>query len=311
MKTGALIRWSARAGACLAEADPAPLDGYGRAELHPASDIDLLILVPPERDEFLAETISSFITLLWDIGLCVGQSVRTVKECIEHARDDISIATNLLEARHLAGDHGLFEAMIEGTSPERIWPTDVFFAAKMQEQKERHLKYDDTAHNLEPNIKEGPGGLRDIQMIGWIAKRYFGTETFRALIDHGFLTEKEYQALVFGEEHLWSIRFALHILTGREEDRILFDYQRTLAEQFIRWLGRALQGDLGNSFAQANFASFVGADSGVRTTVAQQIAPRFANTMFLAGVTAAIAVPAAGSTAPTDTTPGFAESEIG
>jgi [protein-PII] uridylyltransferase len=206
--------------------------GYGRAELHPASDIDLLILVPQERDEFLAETLSGLITLLWDIGLQVGQSVRSVAECIDHAREDISIATNLLEARHLAGDRSLFDAMIKGTSPDRIWPTDVFFAAKMQEQKERHQKYDDTAHNLEPNIKEGPGGLRDIQMIGWIAKRYFGTETFRALIDHGFLTEAEYRALVVGEEHLWKIRFALHILTGREEDRILFDYQRTLADQF-------------------------------------------------------------------------------
>ena len=214
------------------EATLVAVGGYGRAELHPASDIDLLFLVPEERNEFLAESISELITLLWDIGLCVGQSVRTVNECIEHARDDISIATNLLEARHLAGDHGLFDAMVAGTSPDRIWPTDVFFAAKMQEQKERHLKYDDTAHNLEPNIKEGPGGLRDIQMIGWIAKRYFGTETFRALIDHGFLTEAEYRALVLGEEHLWKIRFALHVLTGREEDRILFDYQRTLADQF-------------------------------------------------------------------------------
>ena len=214
------------------EATLVAVGGYGRAELHPASDIDLLFLVPEERNEFLAESISGLITLLWDIGLCVGQSVRTVEECIEHARDDISIATNLLEARLLAGDSRLFDAMIEGTSPARIWPTDVFFAAKMEEQKERHLKYDDTAHNLEPNVKEGPGGLRDIQMIGWIAKRYFGTETFRALIDHGFLTEAEYRALVLGEEHLWKIRFALHVLTGREEDRILFDYQRTLADQF-------------------------------------------------------------------------------
>lgn len=206
--------------------------GYGRAELHPASDIDLLVLVREERDEALAESISDLIMLLWDIGLQVGQSVRTVEECIAYAADDITIATNLLEARHLAGDASLTNAMLEGTSADRIWPTDVFFAAKMKEQRERHEKYDDTSHNLEPNIKEGPGGLRDIQMIGWIAKRYFGTETFGALINHRFLTEKEYDALVYSEEHLWKIRYALHLLTGREEDRILFDYQRTLADQF-------------------------------------------------------------------------------
>ncbi len=222
--------WKDRVGE--QEAALIAVGGYGRAELHPASDIDLLLLVPEERNEFLAESISELIMLLWDIGLEVGQSVRTVAECVTLAEEDISIATNLLEARHVAGERAMFYAMIEGTSPDRIWPTDVFFAAKMKEQHERHLKYDDTAHNLEPNIKEGPGGLRDIQMIGWIAKRYFGTETFGALIDHGFLTNEEYKALVFSEEWLWKIRFALHVLTGREEDRILFDYQRTMAEQF-------------------------------------------------------------------------------
>jgi len=212
--------------------------GYGRGELHPCSDIDLMILLPQTEREAAVKPLEAFITFLWDIGLEVGHSVRTVEDCEELGREDITVATNLMEARLLDGPASLFEAMRTRVGPDRIWPSREFFQAKWREQLARHHKYHDTAYNLEPNIKEGPGGLRDIQMIGWVAKRHFGSENLAGLVDHGFLTRPEYASLREGQAFLWRIRFALHTQTGRREDRLLFDYQRTLAEE----LGYRAQG---------------------------------------------------------------------
>jgi [protein-PII] uridylyltransferase len=204
--------------------------GYGRGELHPGSDVDLLILTD-KRGAF-SERIQSFVTFLWDIGLEVGQSVRSIKDCVRESKKDITVATNLMEARLIVGDADLFERMRQATSADKLWPSRRFFEAKLTEQRARHHKFHDTAYNLEPNVKEGPGGLRDIQMIGWVAKRHFGADTLHELVTHDFLTESEYESLTKGQSFLWQVRFALHILTGRREDRLLFDYQRTLAEQF-------------------------------------------------------------------------------
>ncbi len=206
--------------------------GYGRRELHPASDIDLLILRAPPIRATANERIRSFVTFLWDIGLEVAHSVRTVEECVTEARRDITTATSMMEARQLDGPETLFREMREKTGPEYVWASREFFEAKWSEQQQRHHKFHDTAHNLEPNIKEGPGGLRDIQMVGWVAKRHFGADTLHELVTHEFLTESEFETLVEGQNLLWKIRFALHLLTGRREDRLLFDYQRTLAQQF-------------------------------------------------------------------------------
>jgi len=206
--------------------------GYGRGELHPGSDIDLLILLGDEDHAHLNENLEQLLTFLWDIGLEIGHSVRTLAECIQEAEKDITVTTNLMESRLLTGPSTLFDAMREATGPNKIWPSDDFFAAKWEEQKQRHRKYGDTAYNLEPNVKEGPGGLRDIQMIGWVAKRHFDAKNMRDLVFEGFLTEREYQELIKGEAFLWKIRFALHILNKRREDRLLFDYQRALAAQF-------------------------------------------------------------------------------
>ena len=206
--------------------------GYGRGELHPASDVDILILVSPEALDALQEQIGQFVTFLFDLGLDLGHSVRTLDECIAAARDDVTVMTNLLETRHLAGDPGLVEALLTATGPDRIWSSGTFFTAKIAEQRERWLRFGDTAYNLEPNIKENPGGLRDIQMIGWVAKRHFATTDLHDLVSHGFLTEAEYRTLCQGQLLLWRIRFALHRMAGRHEDRLSFDYQRTLADQF-------------------------------------------------------------------------------
>jgi [protein-PII] uridylyltransferase len=206
--------------------------GYGRGELHPYSDIDLMILLAIDETDFLKEGIERFLTSLWDIGLEVGHSVRTIKDCVQEASQDITVMTNIMESRLLSGPWELFQEMRNATGPKRIWASEEFFREKWKEQQNRYEKYDDTAHNLEPNLKEGPGGLRDIQTLGWVAKRHFGCETMHGLVRHNFLTEAEYDALMEGRSLLWRIRFALHILTGRREDRLLFDYQRTLAEQF-------------------------------------------------------------------------------
>jgi [protein-PII] uridylyltransferase len=206
--------------------------GYGRGELHPASDIDLMILLEKDLPKETETGIEQFLTFLWDIGLEVGHSVRTTDECVNEATQDITVATNIMESRLLTGAKELFYEMRTMTSPDKIWPSDLFLTAKWEEQKQRYEKYDDTSNILEPNIKESPGGLRDIQTIGWVTKRYFGCETMHGLVGHHFLTEAEYDALMLGRSLLWKIRFALHSLTGRHEDRLLFNYQHTLAEQF-------------------------------------------------------------------------------
>ncbi len=207
--------------------------GYGRGELHPGSDIDVQILLCDDCNlGAQQENIETFLRFLWDIGLEIGHSVRTVTECIHEAEKDITVATNLQEARLLAGPTRLFEQQRTACSSERIWPSRAFFSAKLKEQFKRHRKYNDTAYNLEPNIKESPGGLRDIQMIGWVAKRHFHATTLHDLVAHGFLTEPEYASLMEGQDLLWKIRFGLHTLAGRREDRLLFDHQRSLAKLF-------------------------------------------------------------------------------
>lgn len=205
--------------------------GYGRGELHPASDVDVQILLTSNQ-EHLNETLGQFITFLWDIGLEIGHSVRTLDECVTEATADITVATNLQEGRLLIGPLELFEKQRELCAPDKIWPSKDFFQAKLDEQITRHQKYHDTAYNLEPNIKESPGGLRDIQVIGWVAKRHFGVDTLKDLIKDEFITEQEYQSLHEGQAFLWKVRFGLHVITGRREDRLLFDHQRTLAKQF-------------------------------------------------------------------------------
>ncbi len=206
--------------------------GYGRGELHPASDVDVLILVGDTPRNETAEKLEQLVTFLWDIGLEIGHSVRTLEQCVEAAKNDVTIVTNLMESRFLAGREPLFQEMREATGPDRIWPSDAFFSAKCEEQKARHARYGDTAYNLEPNIKSNPGGLRDIQMIGWVVKRHFRAERLSELLHQGFLTDTEYHALKAGQKHLWKIRFALHLLTGRHEDRLLFEHQRAIARQF-------------------------------------------------------------------------------
>ncbi len=203
--------------------------GYGRGELHPHSDIDLLLLVGDNGDAAKG-SMEAFLTLLWDIGLNIAQSVRTVAQCMEQASDDITVLTNLMEARVIRGDATLMQQVRELTGTQHMWPSADFFKAKLEEQKARHAKFADTEYNLEPNVKSSPGGLRDLQIIGWIAERHFGVESLDKITSEEFLNPDESDILDRGREFMWRVRYALHMITDREEDRLLFDHQRELAE---------------------------------------------------------------------------------
>ena len=206
--------------------------GYGRGELHPGSDVDLLILLPEEPDRHLQDAVARFLAWLWDCGLEVGHSTRTVLQCREESEADLTVATTLMESRLLLGNARLLDEMLAAIGPQEIWSSRAFFEAKLREQQARHHRYDDTAYNLEPNIKGSPGGLRDIQMIAWVAKRHFGDGQLQELVNHGLITPGQFRIVRDGRRFLWRIRFALHMLTGRREDRLLFDYQVKIAGLF-------------------------------------------------------------------------------
>ena len=209
--------------------------GYGREEMHPASDVDLLVLLAKEPDAATEAKLSDFVTELWDLGLEIGHSVRTLDECISESKADLTVITNLIEARYLCGNSELFERLEYEVSSKKIWPSTEFFLAKIKEQDDRYKRFGDTAYRVEPNLKEGPGGLRDLQMLGWIVLREYGISTLKALSeskDNDLLNPKEYETLIEARDFLWKVRFVLHQLTGRKEDRLLFDHQRQLAHSF-------------------------------------------------------------------------------
>jgi [protein-PII] uridylyltransferase len=224
-----LSAWLHFGDGTLDSADLVAVGGYGRGELHPHSDIDLLVLLESTAND-ADEAIGRFLTFLWDIGLEVGHSVRTLDECEAEAGKDVTILTTLMETRLLHGNGELFADLPRRIAKDRMWNSAEFFRAKRDEQIARHARYHDTAYNLEPNVKGSPGGLRDIQMIGWLAQRHLGTRTLADLVPHDFLTEGQLRILTAGRAFLWRIRFGLHLLTGRREDRLLFDHQIKLAQ---------------------------------------------------------------------------------
>ncbi len=204
--------------------------GYGRGELHPYSDIDLLILC--EQIEQYQTPLSEFITLLWDLGFDVGSTIRTINDCFSAGLEDVTTATNILESRWITGDYALFEQLQSIWNHKDFWPSKAFFKAKFTEQENRHQKFNDTVYQLEPNIKESPGGLRDIQTIYWVAKRHFNASSINELVQRNFLSTEEYIAIEAAYRHLNRIRFALQHLKRRREDRLQFDSQQSIAESF-------------------------------------------------------------------------------
>lgn len=211
--------------------------GYGREELQPYSDVDILVLLNEEDGGDDAHNrnpeLEAWLAFLWDIGLEVGHSVRTIIQCEELALEDISVATNLIESRFICGNRSLLKELATKIKEESFWPIEDFFRAKLGEQNARHIKFKETSFNLEPNIKSNPGGLRDLQVIQWVTLKHFKTNSLHDLIKHGILTRREYRNLLNGQKFLNRVRFALHVLTGKREDRLLFEHQKKVAE----WLG--------------------------------------------------------------------------
>ncbi len=204
--------------------------GYGRGELHPHSDVDILLLTQDKVNDELAEKISTFLTQLWDVKLDIGSSVRSVKECLKQAIADVTVATNLMEMRHITGNESLTQHLLPLLHEDVFWTPKKFFIAKREEQFHRHQRYHGAAYTLEPNLKANPGGLRDIQTIAWVAKRHFSANSLDELVEHDYLTRNEFFELLECQDYLWRMRFALHFVAGRNENRLLFDYQADVAK---------------------------------------------------------------------------------
>ncbi|QDQ25051.1 [protein-PII] uridylyltransferase [Chitinimonas arctica] len=203
--------------------------GYGRGQLFPCSDIDLLILLPANAGKHTLQKVESLVGLLWDLGLEVGHSVRTLSECLAEARD-ITVSTTLLETRLLAGSGPAYGELVEsvfGQLDQRA-----FFEAKLLEQQQRHERYQGSVNKLEPNVKEAPGGMRDLHLVLWLTGACGLGGDWDSLHKSGVLTGQELRKLKRAEKMLWSFRIALHLTANRREDRILFDYQNTLAKRF-------------------------------------------------------------------------------
>ena len=219
--------------------------GYGRGELFPHSDVDVLLLLPegidlpdapqeavggPRQNEALRLAIEGFIALCWDTGLEIGSSVRSVAACVAEARRDVTVQTALLESRHLCGSRRLYQQFAQAS--EQAIDPKAFLQAKTLEMQQRHHKYEDTPYALEPNCKESPGGLRDLQVLIWVARAAGLGKTWKALAAKGLITDFEVKQLQRNEGVLRLVRAWLHIVAGRREDRLVFDLQTAVAQSF-------------------------------------------------------------------------------
>ena len=209
------------------EASLVACGGYGRQELFPFSDVDLLILIPKKVNHSLDQKIEQFITLAWDTGLRISHSVRNLDDTKREIKRDVTVHTNLLESRYLDGDKTLYKHL-KIIIHDSINPTQ-FYEAKLKEQDHRHLKYNQSAYQLEPNIKESPGGLRDLQMIQWIGKSFISKFSIENLKQKKYLDTQNYRKLIKADLFFKNLRILLHIIAKQSEDRLLFDYQNQLA----------------------------------------------------------------------------------
>ncbi|MBD8891500.1 [protein-PII] uridylyltransferase [Roseibium litorale] len=204
--------------------------GYGRGTLAPGSDVDLLFVLPYKQTPWGEQVVEYILYMLWDLGLKVGHATRNIEECVRLSRTDMTIRTAILEARFIWGDEPLFEELVQRFNDEVVTGTSSeFIAAKLEERDERHRRQGTSRYLVEPNIKEGKGGLRDLNTLFWIAKYHYQVRSQSELVKKGVLSRSEYNRFVKSEDFLWAVRCHLHFLTGRAEERLSFDVQREIA----------------------------------------------------------------------------------
>lgn len=230
----ALLReaWRLHAGPGLRGASLLAVGGYGRGEMYPASDVDVLVLLPQRHSRSARGEVGAFLAFLWDAGLKIGHSARTVAESRDKARADITIMTALLEARLLTGSGRLFGQLQKAIGARGVWSGSHYYRAKLREKSERRREHGDTASNLEPDVKSGPGGLRDLHTVHWIMLRRFGDASLETLLSHQLMPAEKLDELRAARDFLSRVRIALHLNTGRMEDRLLFDHQKQMAAVF-------------------------------------------------------------------------------
>ncbi|MDG1858754.1 MAG: DUF294 nucleotidyltransferase-like domain-containing protein, partial [Emcibacteraceae bacterium] len=206
--------------------------GYGRQEMAPYSDIDLLFILPYKQTAWSEQVVEYILYILWDVGFEVGHAVRTVDECIRLSNEDLTIKTALLEMRYIWGEKAFYKELIskydkkivKGNAPE-------FTEQKLEERDARHKRLGDTRYVVEPNLKEGKGGLRDLHTLFWIAKFIYKVHRVSEVVKKGVFTDEEYKEFQRAEDFMWAVRFQLHYLAGRPNERITFDVQKELAEK--------------------------------------------------------------------------------
>jgi [protein-PII] uridylyltransferase len=204
--------------------------GYGRGTLAPGSDVDLLFLLPYKQTPWGEQIVEYILYMLWDLGLKVGHATRNIEECLRLSKSDMTIRTAILEARHVWGDTDLYDDLVTrfdkdvvaGTGPE-------FIAAKLAERDARHRRQGTSRYLVEPNVKEGKGGLRDLNTLFWISKYFYRVRSGSGLVKAGVFSRADLNRFRKGEDFLWAVRCHLHFLTGRPEERLSFDVQREIA----------------------------------------------------------------------------------
>jgi [protein-PII] uridylyltransferase len=206
--------------------------GYGRGTLAPGSDIDLLFLLPYRQTPWGEQIVEYILYMLWDLGLKVGHATRNIDECVRLSRSDTTIRTTILEARFVWGEAPLYEELLRRFDKEVVVQTGTdYVQAKLAERDERHAKAGESRYLVEPNVKDGKGGLRDLQTLYWIAKDFYRVRTGEELVTAGVFTRREHNLFIKAEDFLWAVRCHMHFLTGKAEERLHFDLQREIAER--------------------------------------------------------------------------------
>jgi [protein-PII] uridylyltransferase len=244
--------------------------GYGRGELYPYSDVDLLILLGRPADAITQAKLENFVQMLWDLGLEIGHSIRTVDECMTESAADITVQTSMLEARLVSGSETLF-AELQRRYDAAMDP-QAFFHAKTAEMRLRHAKYEFTPFSLEPNVKESPGALRDLQVILWVAKAAGLAQSWGQLAMRGLITREEARQLMEKERAFKDIRIRLHLQTNRREDRLVFDVQTAIAESFgLTSTGEGLEARRASEFLMQRYYWAAKAVTQLNTILVQNI----------------------------------------